>query len=40
MADNENPQLPLTPPPGDGGAGGGQPQNIQPINIEDEMFRG
>jgi len=39
MADNENPQLPLTPPPGDGGAGGGQPQNIQPINIEDEMRR-
>src|SRR5690242_15650805 len=39
MADNDNPQLPLTPPPGDGGAGGGQPQNIQPINIEEEMRR-
>src|SRR5690349_3360817 len=39
MADNDNPQLPLTPPTGDGGAGGGQPQNIQPINIEDEMRR-
>src|SRR5690349_18949972 len=39
MADEQNPQLPLTPPPGDGGAGGGQPQNIQPINIEEEMRR-
>jgi DNA gyrase subunit A len=39
MADNENPQLPLTPPPGDGGSGGGQPLNIQPINIEEEMRR-
>jgi len=39
MADNDNPQLPLTPPPGDGGAGGGQPLNIQPINIEEEMRR-
>src|SRR5579884_1464880 len=34
MADEQNPQLPLTPPP-DGGGGG----NIQPINIEDEMRR-
>src|SRR5579871_6593755 len=38
MADDQN-QLPLTPPPGDGGAGGGQPLNIQPINIEEEMRR-
>src|SRR5271165_1382900 len=34
MADDQNPELPLTPPPG----GDGQsPQNIQPVNIEDEM---
>ena len=37
MADDQNPQLPLTPPPGGGdGAGGG---NIQPVNIEEEMRR-
>ena len=35
MPDDNNPQLPLTPPPGDGGP----PQNIQPINIEEEMKR-
>jgi len=34
MADEQNPLLPL-PPSGDGG----NPQNIQPINIEDEMKR-
>jgi DNA gyrase subunit A len=34
MADEQNPQLPL-PPSGDGG----NPQNVQPINIEDEMKR-
>ncbi len=34
MADDQNPQLPL-PPSGDGG----NPQNIQPINIEEEMKR-
>ena len=34
MADEQNPQLPL-PPSGDGG----NPQNIQPINIEEEMKR-
>src|SRR5690348_16472678 len=35
MPDDNNPQLPLTPPPGDGGP----PQNVQPINIEEEMRR-
>jgi DNA gyrase subunit A len=39
MADDQNPELPLTPPPG--GDGGGSPGalNIQPVNIEDEMRR-
>jgi len=36
MADDQNPQLPLTPPPGDGGPG---EANIQPVNIEEEMRR-
>jgi DNA gyrase subunit A len=36
MADDQNPQLPLTPPPGDGGPGA---LNIQPVNIEEEMRR-
>ena len=36
MADEQNPQLPLTPPPGDGGLGAA---NIQPVNIEEEMKR-
>jgi DNA gyrase subunit A len=36
MADEQNPQLPLTPPPGDGGPGAA---NIQPVNIEEEMRR-
>jgi DNA gyrase subunit A len=36
MADEQNPQLPLTPP-GDGGTPGAA--NIQPINIEEEMRR-
>ena len=36
MADEQNPQLPLTPPPGDGGPGAA---NIQPVNIEEEMKR-
>src|ERR1700758_5381741 len=35
MADDQNPELPLTPPPGDGGSPGAL--NIQPVNIEDEM---
>jgi DNA gyrase subunit A len=34
MADEQNPQLPLTPPAG--GDGGG---NVQPVNIEEEMRR-
>src|SRR6266487_6233607 len=36
MADDQNPQLPLTPPPGDGSPGAA---NIQPVNIEEEMRR-
>jgi DNA gyrase subunit A len=36
MADDQNPQLPLTPP-GDGGVPGAA--NIQPVNIEEEMRR-
>src|SRR5690348_9693642 len=36
MADDQNPQLPLNPPPGDGGPGAA---NIQPVNIEEEMRR-
>src|SRR5262250_469644 len=35
MADDQNPELPLTPPPGDGGSPGAL--NIQPVNIEEEM---
>ncbi len=37
MADDQNPELPLTPPLGDGGSPGAL--NIQPVNIEDEMKR-
>src|SRR5437588_8215066 len=37
MPDDQNPQLPLTPPPGDGGSTGAL--NIQPVNIEEEMRR-
>ena len=36
MADDQNPELPLTPPPGDDGPGA---LNIQPVNIEEEMKR-
>ncbi|MFI5104132.1 MAG: DNA gyrase subunit A, partial [Terriglobales bacterium] len=36
MADDQNPQLPLTPPGGGDTPNGG---NVQPINIEDEMRR-
>jgi DNA gyrase subunit A len=36
MADDQNPELPLTPPPGDGSPGAA---NIQPVNIEEEMRR-
>src|ERR1017187_2560220 len=34
MADDQNPELPLTPPPGGDGPGA---LNIQPVNIEEEM---
>ena len=37
MADDQNPELPLTPPPGEGGSPGAL--NIQPVNIEEEMRR-
>src|SRR5437899_786292 len=37
MPDDQNPELPLTPPPG--GAGSPVPLNIQPVNIEEEMRR-
>jgi DNA gyrase subunit A len=43
MADDQNPQLPLTPPPGggDGNLPPGSPgaANLQPVNIEEEMRR-
>jgi DNA gyrase subunit A len=39
MADDKNPELPLTPPPGGEGGGGPGALNIQPVNIEDEMRR-
>jgi DNA gyrase subunit A len=35
MADDQNPELPLTPPPGGDGSPGAL--HIQPVNIEDEM---
>jgi DNA gyrase subunit A len=35
MPDDQDPQLPLTPPPGDNGSPGAL--HIQPVNIEDEM---
>src|ERR1700723_2223584 len=38
MADDQNPELPLTPPPGGDGTGPGA-LNIQPVNIEEEMRR-
>jgi DNA gyrase subunit A len=39
MAEDQDPQLPLTPPPPPGGDGGSGPGalHIQPVNIEDEM---
>ncbi len=36
MPDEQNPELPLTPPPGGDGPGA---LNIQPVNIEEEMKR-
>src|SRR5689334_5719552 len=36
MADEQNPELPLNPPPGGDGPGA---LNIQPVNIEEEMRR-
>ena len=36
MADDQNPELPLPPPPGGDGPGA---LNIQPVNIEEEMKR-
>src|SRR5437870_9634066 len=37
MPDDQNPELPLTPPPGGDGSPGAL--NIQPVNIEEEMRR-
>src|SRR3977135_1560595 len=39
MADEQNPELPLTPPPGGDGPGGPNTGNVVPINIEEEMRR-
>src|ERR1035437_5910983 len=39
MADDQNPELPLTPPPGGDGPTGPGALNMQPVNIEDEMKR-
>ncbi len=36
MPDEQNPELPLTPPPG-GDSGGPGALHIQPVNVEDEM---
>jgi DNA gyrase subunit A len=38
MPDDQNPELPLTPPPGGGNDGPGA-LSIQPVNIEEEMKR-
>ena len=39
MPDDENPELPLTPPPPPGEGGNPGALNIQPVNIEEEMRR-
>jgi DNA gyrase subunit A len=39
MADDQNPELPLTPPPGGGDGTGPGALSIQPVNIEEEMKR-
>src|ERR1700723_1100789 len=37
MPDDQNPELPLTPPPGGDGPTGPGALNMQPVNIEEEM---
>ena len=37
MPEDQNPELPLTPPPGGDGPSGPGALHIQPVNIEDEM---
>jgi DNA gyrase subunit A len=37
MAEDQNPELPLTPPPGGGDSGSPGALHIQPVNVEDEM---
>jgi DNA gyrase subunit A len=37
MPDDQNPELPLTPPPGGGDSGSPGALHIQPVNVEDEM---
>ena len=37
MPDDQNPELPLTPPPGGDNPTGPGALHIQPVNIEDEM---
>jgi DNA gyrase subunit A len=39
MPDDQNPELPLTPPPNGGSGDGPGALNIQPVNIEEEMRR-
>src|SRR6202161_501803 len=39
MPDDQNPELPLTPPPGGDGPTGPGALNMQPVNIEEEMKR-
>ena len=39
MADDQNPELPLTSPPGGDGPTGPGALNMQPVNIEEEMKR-
>ncbi len=39
MADDQNPELPLTPPPGGDGPTGPGALNMQPVNNEEEMKR-
>src|ERR1700689_946319 len=39
MPDDQNPELPLTPPPGGDGPTGPGALNMQPVNIEEDMKR-